>query len=80
MKKKEVKELHQKTLDQLQKLLRETSVKLAKARLELRAAKLDDVNLPEKLADDIARIKTIMKEKQLMTEAEEEITEEKEEK
>ncbi|MEA2056957.1 MAG: uL29 family ribosomal protein [Patescibacteria group bacterium] len=78
MKKTELKKLHQKTVDQLQELLKETLIKLAKARLQLRAAKLDDINLPSKLADDVARIKTIMREKQLMRKAKEEIADKEE--
>jgi ribosomal protein L29 len=51
------KSLREKTDAQLQKELNDKQLELAKVRLERKANKLKDINLPSKLADDIARIK-----------------------
>ncbi len=69
MKQEEIKQLHQKSRAQLQQMLEEIQAKLAKAKLELKVGQLEDVNLTDKLSDDIARIKTVMREKQLLAEA-----------
>jgi ribosomal protein L29 len=69
MKQEEIKQLHQESRAQLQQMLEETQAKLAKAKLELKVGQLEDVNLTDKLSDDIARIKTVMREKQLLAEA-----------
>ena len=69
MKRNDIKALHDKSLPELQAQLRDLQKQLNKAKLELAVDKLDDVNLPAKLGDDIARIKTILKNKQLLAEA-----------
>lgn len=69
MKRDAVKQLHQQTVPQLQQKLSELQQELVKARLALYAGKLEDVNQPAKLSDDIARVKTVMRQKQLIAAA-----------
>ncbi|MBD3249980.1 MAG: 50S ribosomal protein L29 [Candidatus Pacebacteria bacterium] len=60
MKKNEIKELHQKTVAQLQAMLEPLQKELALARLQKAAGKLEDTALVRRVADDIARVKTII--------------------
>lgn len=69
MKSNELKTLRDKTLDELQAQLNQWQEKLIKSTLELKAAKLDDIKLPSKLRNEIAQIKTIIREKELLVEA-----------
>jgi large subunit ribosomal protein L29 len=73
MKRDELKQLHQADQATLQQKLATIKRQLAKAKLELQAGQLEDTNLPAKLADDIARIKTILREKQLLAQAKQQV-------
>lgn len=64
MKTKDIQALHQKTSAELQKMQTELQLKLAKARIEKKAGKLENTSLVKTLSDDIARVKTIMREQQ----------------
>jgi len=63
MKRNDIKALHSKTQDQLQKQLDELLIQLAKLRLEKKAGKLENPSLVKHVADDIARVETVMTEK-----------------
>ena len=63
MKRDDIKALHDLSPEDLKKKLAELHKQLAEARLSLKASKLKDLTLPRKLADDVARIKTILTEK-----------------
>lgn len=63
MKRKEIKELKQKTLLELKVLLAETQMALTKLRMELATAKNKNVRGLAGKRDDIARIKTTIEEK-----------------
>ncbi|MBT3249729.1 MAG: 50S ribosomal protein L29 [Candidatus Pacebacteria bacterium] len=65
MKRNDIKALHDKTNGELEQQLVELRKSLAKAKLELPAGKLEDTRLPGKIRDDIARVKTILREKQV---------------
>jgi large subunit ribosomal protein L29 len=65
MKTDQIKELHQLTVDQLQERLQGLEKELVKSRLERSAQKLEDTSKPDRLRKDVARIKTIIREKQL---------------
>lgn len=65
MKKKEKQELHQKTITQLQKEAGKLTKELAKLRLELRAGKLKNVRQLMNQRHHLARLKTIIREKEL---------------
>lgn len=64
MKKGEIKPLHSKTTEELQVLLSEATKKLFESRMELTQNKLKNTSLINELKDDIARIKTVLKEKE----------------
>ena len=66
MKRKDITALHGQTSQELEQQLQELQKNLAKVNLELPAGKLTDVRLPGKIKDDIARIKTILREQQLL--------------
>ena len=70
MKRNDIKALHEKTLAELNKQLEELQMQVAKAKLELTAGKLEDTRLIGKLRDDIARIKTILRERELIVSSE----------
>ena len=70
MKRNDIKALHDKSIGELNKQLEKMLLDLAKARLEKKAGKLANVSLVARLADDIARVKTIIHEKELMERAE----------
>ncbi len=65
MKKKELKELHQKSQQDLQGLMKKTQEELVKLKMDRKAGRLKNVRLPENKRHDLARIKTILKEKEL---------------
>ncbi|MGB9706847.1 MAG: 50S ribosomal protein L29 [Microgenomates group bacterium] len=65
MKKKELQELRTKTKREILELIRKTEEELVKLRLEKEAGRLKDVHLVTKKSDDLARLKTILKEKEL---------------
>ncbi len=65
MKKKELKELRTKTVEELRKLIKKTQEELVGLKIEKKAGKLKDVHQPKKKSDDLARLKTILKEKEL---------------
>ncbi|MFH2118404.1 MAG: 50S ribosomal protein L29 [Candidatus Paceibacterota bacterium] len=65
MKTKDIKALHEQTIAQLQKQLIGLQQQLAQNRIKKHAGKLENTSLVKLGADDIARIKTIIKEKQM---------------
>ena len=65
MKKNQLKELHAKTMVELVSLIQKCEIELAKLKMDLRAGKLKDVQLLNKKRDDLARMKTIFRSKQL---------------
>ena len=65
MKKNQLKELHAKTMVELVSLIQKGEIELAKLKMDLRAGKLKDVQLLNKKRDDLARMKTIFRSKQL---------------
>lgn len=66
MKRNEIKSLKEKTDTQLEKQLSSLRSELAKARLEKKAMKLTNTFLPRTLADDIARVKTEIRRRELL--------------
>jgi ribosomal protein L29 len=66
MKRNDIKALKEKTEAQLEKQLSGLEIELAKARLEKKAMKLDNTALPRTLADDIARVKTELRRRELL--------------
>lgn len=69
MKRKQIQELHQKETGELRKLLSQAQDELVKLRMDLEAKKIKDVHALTKKRDEIARIKTILKEKESMEES-----------
>lgn len=65
MKRKDIKALADKTVAELNTTLSELTAQLAKARLEKRAGKLTNPRIVSGLADDIARVKTVLRTKEL---------------
>ena len=65
MKKKERQELHQKTEAQLQKEITKQEKELVSLRLELKVGKLKNVRQVMSHRHHLARLKTILKEKEL---------------
>lgn len=65
MKKNQLKELHTKALAELTSLIQKGEIELAKLKMDLRAGKLKDVQSLNKKRDDLARMKTIFRGKQL---------------
>ena len=64
MKIREVKELHNKTVDELKKMLQDLKLEMAKLNLDLNLNKNKNVNILKTKKKDAARILTIMKEKE----------------
>ncbi|MBI2443041.1 MAG: 50S ribosomal protein L29 [Candidatus Levybacteria bacterium] len=60
MKTKEKKELHQKTVVELQKLVSDARIKLFSYKMEKDQGKLTDVRLMSKTRDDIAKLLTVL--------------------
>ena len=65
MKRKEIKELHLKTNQDLKALLRKTQEELVKIRVDLQSGKLKDTQSVNKKRHDLARIKTVLRQKEL---------------
>jgi len=65
MKRKDLQELRTKTKKELLELIRKAEEELARLRIEKEAGKLKDVHLVTKKSDDLARLKTILKEMEL---------------
>ena len=63
MKKNDIKALHQKTVAELEKMLNELNLSLAAKRLMKKAGRLENVSEIRTLSDDIARVKTVITEK-----------------
>lgn len=66
MKRKDIKSLHQKSVKELEKMVQELTISLAKFRLQKAANKLEKPSLIKSVSDDIARCKTIITEKKLV--------------
>lgn len=79
MNKSEIQELHQKKIGELEQLLQEVQKELTKARLEVGANKLEDTAKPYRLRKKMARIKTIIREKELVKEAQQKILQKEQE-
>lgn len=73
MKRKDIAALHDQTTAELEQQLQELRKSLATAKLELSVGKLEDVRLPGKIRDDIARIKTVLGEKKLLVQSQEKV-------
>ena len=67
MKKKEKDQLHTKTVKELEKLAKKFEKELVGLRIDFGAGKLKNVSSLKAKAKDLARVKTILKEKQLKT-------------
>lgn len=65
MKKKELKELHTKSITELKQLIKKARLELIKLRMEQKAGKLKNVHLVKQKRHDLARLKTILKELEL---------------
>ena len=63
MKRNDIKALHQKTVAELEKMLNELNLSLAAKRLMKKAGRLENISEINTLSDDIARVKTIITEK-----------------
>ena len=68
MKKKEKKELHSKTIKELEKLISKVEKELVLLKTDFGAGKLKDVCQLKKKRQDLARVKTILKSKELEAE------------
>lgn len=60
MKRNDIKALHDKTVGELNKMLTEMLDNLAKIRLEKGAGRLENTSSVKMLADDVARVKTVL--------------------
>lgn len=56
---------HEKTMDELHKALAETEASLLEAQVKRHSNQLTDTRMVSKLTDTIARIKTVIREKEL---------------
>jgi len=65
MKKKELQELRTKTKKELAELIRKIEEELVRLRIEKEAGKLKDIHLVTKKGNDLARLKTILRQKEL---------------
>jgi ribosomal protein L29 len=65
MKKKDIQDLHHKTKGDLQNLMRKTQEELTKLKMDKQAGRLKNVHLPGAKRHDLARIKTVLREKEL---------------
>lgn len=68
MKRKDLKELHTKTQEELKKLLEEARISLVRLRMDLKTAKTKNVRAVSRKKDEIAQILTIIEEKKLLEE------------
>jgi ribosomal protein L29 len=62
VKKKDLKELHTKSTDELKQLIKKARLELIKLRMEQKAGKFKNVHLVAQKRHDLARFKTILKE------------------
>ncbi len=69
MKRREIQSLHEKTKEELKKLLEEERLSLVKLRMDLALGKTKNVKAPARKRDKIARILTIIREKEILEEA-----------
>lgn len=60
-----IKEFRQKNIDELKSLLEEKKKELVQARLDLKLKRIKNVHKPKSIRKEIARILTIIKEKQI---------------
>lgn len=65
MKRKDIQELHNKSTQELKESMKKTQEELVKLRTDLGAGKLKDVHQIKKKRRDLARIKTIIRKKEL---------------
>ena len=65
MKRNDIKSLHDLSVAELNKKLIEMTTALVKARLEKRVGKVANPKMVSNLADDVARVKTILREKEM---------------
>ena len=65
MKVKEIKELHQKKKEELKIMLEKIAKEIVNFRMEKQSGKLKNVSLLNKKKREVARIKTIIKEKEI---------------
>jgi ribosomal protein L29 len=65
MKKKELKDLHLKTKEELQGLMKKAQEELLKSKMDKQAGKLKNAHLPARKRHNLAIIKTLIKEKEL---------------
>ncbi len=65
MKKKEIQDLRHKTIEELKALVKKSQEELLKLKLDKEAGKLKNVHLIETKRHDLARIKTLLREKEL---------------
>lgn len=65
MKRDKIKDLHIKTIEELKKLAKKTDEELTRFRIDKGAGKLKDAQQVNKTRHDLARIKTILKAKEL---------------
>ncbi len=65
MKSKQLKELKEKSINELEELLKTHQAELIKVKTELATKKLKNTCSPRKKRKDIAQIKTLIREKQL---------------
>lgn len=68
---KKFKELHQKSIAELRALLAEKRKELVKTRFDLASKKIKDVHKGKFIRKEIARVLTIVREKELMSEEKE---------
>jgi ribosomal protein L29 len=68
MKKKEIKEIQGKSVKELRALEKKAREELARLKVELKAGKLKNIGLYITKKVDLARIKTILKERQTLNE------------
>lgn len=69
MKKKDIQELHNKSKKELEELMKKVQTELVRLRTDFGAGKLKNVNQIKLKRRDLARIKTVMKELELVTPA-----------
>jgi large subunit ribosomal protein L29 len=65
MKTNEVKDLHQKSIGELKKMLERLTKELVEVRLRLKTGKLKNVHELKSKRSDLARVKTVITEKKL---------------
>lgn len=66
MKSNDIRALHEKSLPELKAQVEELSKQLAIARLEKKAGRRENTHI-SLIADDLARVKTVMRQKELKT-------------